>query len=77
MEVLRESDVVELDPRYLSVPEPIEFPTTDGQTAFAHYYPPTNPMAVAPDGERPPLLVNVHGGPTSEADPELPLAVEA
>jgi dipeptidyl aminopeptidase/acylaminoacyl peptidase len=76
VEVLRESDVVDFDPEYLSVPEPIEFPTTDGQTAFAHYYPPTNPVAVAPDGERPPLLVNVHGGPTSEADPELHLEVQ-
>jgi dipeptidyl aminopeptidase/acylaminoacyl peptidase len=76
VEVLRESDVVDFDPEYLSVPEPIEFPTTDGQTAFAHYYPPTNPLAVAPDGERPPLLVNVHGGPTSEADPELHLEVQ-
>ena len=76
VEVLRESDVVDFDPEYLSVPEPIEFPTTDGQTAFAHYFPPTNPVAVAPDGERPPLLVNVHGGPTSEADPELHLEVQ-
>jgi dipeptidyl aminopeptidase/acylaminoacyl peptidase len=76
VEVLREGDVVEFDPGYLSVPEPIEFPTTDGQSAFAHYYPPTNPIAVAPDGERPPLLVNVHGGPTSEADPELHLEIQ-
>jgi len=76
VEVLRESDVVDFDSEYLSVPGPIEFPTTDGQTAFAHYYPPTNPVAVAPDGERPPLLVNVHGGPTSEADPELHLEVQ-
>ena len=76
VEVLRESDVVEFDPRYLSVPAPIEFPTSDGQTAFAHFYPPTNPMAVAPEGERPPLLVNVHGGPTSEADPELHLEIQ-
>ncbi len=76
VEVLRESDVVDFDSGYLSVPEPIEFPTTDEQTAFAHYYPPTNPVAVAPDGERPPLLVNIHGGPTSEADPEMHLEVQ-
>jgi dipeptidyl aminopeptidase/acylaminoacyl peptidase len=76
VEVLRESDVLDFDTGYLSVPEPIEFPTTDAQTAFAHYYPPTNPTAVAPDGERPPLLVNVHGGPTSEADPELHLEIQ-
>lgn len=28
-------------------------------------YPPTNPHAVGPDGERPPYLVWVHGGPTA------------
>ncbi|MGA9159807.1 MAG: prolyl oligopeptidase family serine peptidase [Actinomycetota bacterium] len=76
VEVLRESDVVDFDPAFVSVPEPLEFPTTDGQTAYAYYYPPTNPAVVAPDGERPPLLVNVHGGPTSEADPELHLEVQ-
>jgi len=76
VEVLRESDVVEFDPAFLSVPAPLEFPTTDGQTAYAHYYPPTNPGAVAPDGERPPLLVHVHGGPTSEVDTELDLEVQ-
>lgn len=31
----------------------------------AYDYPPTNPEAVAPDGQAPPYLVLVHGGPTS------------
>ena len=35
--------------------------------AFA--YPPTNPDVVAPDGERPPYVVLVHGGPTSHVGP--------
>ncbi|MFS0793453.1 S9 family peptidase [Microbacterium sp. 1P10AE] len=35
--------------------------------AFA--YPPTNPDAVAPEGERPPYVVLVHGGPTSHVGP--------
>ena len=29
-------------------------------------YPPANPHAAAPDGERPPFVVFVHGGPTSQ-----------
>ncbi|WP_270352472.1 S9 family peptidase [Microbacterium testaceum] len=35
--------------------------------AFA--YPPTHPDVVAPDGERPPYVVMVHGGPTSHVGP--------
>lgn len=35
--------------------------------AFA--YPPTHPDAVAPEGERPPYVVFVHGGPTSHVGP--------
>ena len=33
---------VELDPASISVPRAIEFPTGDGATAHAFYYPPTN-----------------------------------
>ncbi|MFU8816758.1 MAG: S9 family peptidase [Pseudomonadales bacterium] len=55
---------------YISRPEAIEFPTAagaDGQPRSAHafFYPPTNPDFRAADTEKPPLLVFVHGGPTS------------
>ncbi len=60
-----------LDPAWFSVPEPIEFPTGGGGTAHALYYPPTNPDAEGPEGEQPPLLVMIHGGPTSAARPLL------
>jgi dipeptidyl aminopeptidase/acylaminoacyl peptidase len=64
-EVVRRSDDLEIDSGYLSVPEPLEFPTENGRTAHAFYYPPKNQDYVAPDGELPPLLVMSHGGPTS------------
>jgi len=74
-EVLRRSGDLEIDPGYLSVPEPVEFPTENGQTAHAFFYPPKNRDFVAPDGELPPLLVMSHGGPTSATstalDPEV------
>jgi dipeptidyl aminopeptidase/acylaminoacyl peptidase len=60
-----------LDPAWFSAPEAIEFPTIDGVTAHALYYPPTNPEAVPPTGERPPLIVMIHGGPTAAARPML------
>jgi dipeptidyl aminopeptidase/acylaminoacyl peptidase len=74
-EVLRRSGDLEIDPGYLSIPEPIEFPTENGQTAHAFFYPPNNRDYTAPDGELPPLLVMSHGGPTSASttalDPEI------
>ena len=66
LEVIKESRTIVIDDAYLSVPEEIEFPTEQGLTAFASYYPPTNPDAVAPEGTLPPLIVASHGGPTSQ-----------
>jgi dipeptidyl aminopeptidase/acylaminoacyl peptidase len=63
-EILRRSTSATLDPRYVSVAKPIEFPTEDGLTAHAFYYPPKNDDFAGPNGERPPLSVMSHGGPT-------------
>ena len=71
--ILRAPGSVKLDPASISVAEPIEFPTAGGFTAHAFYYPPTNPEASALPGEKPPLVVKVHGGPTSHSKPELSL----
>jgi len=70
-EVLRRSGDLEIDPGYLSVPGPVEFPTENGQTAHAFFYPPNNWDYTAPDGELPPLLVMSHGGPTSASTTAL------
>jgi len=63
--VLRRATTVTFDPDTYSRPEPIEFPTVGERTAHAFFYPPANPESVGPDGEKPPLLVLTHGGPTS------------
>ena len=52
------------------------FPTSGGRTAHALFYPPTNPEATPPPGERPPLLVLIHGGPTAAARPMLQLGTQ-
>jgi dipeptidyl aminopeptidase/acylaminoacyl peptidase len=62
-----------LDPAVLPEGEPITFPTAGGATARGLYFPPTNRRYRVPDGERPPLLVMVHGGPTSSASAGLSL----
>jgi dipeptidyl aminopeptidase/acylaminoacyl peptidase len=61
---------------YLSGVETIEFPTSNGRTAFGLYYPPHNPDYAAPAGVKPPLLVRCHGGPTSAASSTLSLRIQ-
>jgi dipeptidyl aminopeptidase/acylaminoacyl peptidase len=60
---------------YLSSVEAVEFPTAGGNTAFGLYYDPHNPDYAGPAGEKPPLLVKVHGGPTSAAPSTLNLGI--
>jgi dipeptidyl aminopeptidase/acylaminoacyl peptidase len=74
--VLRSPSKVALDPALISVGEPIEFPTANGLTAHAFYYAPTNPAYSASTGEKPPLLVKVHGGPTAHAKAVLDPAIQ-
>ncbi len=62
--------------KYFTQVEPIEFPTSDGKTAFGLYYPAANPDYTAPESERPPLLVKCHGGPTSSATGSLDLRIQ-
>ena len=75
-DVVRRGRPAPIDPAYISRPEAIVFPTEGGLTAHANYYPPANPDFAAPAGELPPLLVNVHGGPTSSHEAKLNLDVQ-
>ncbi|MGY1750613.1 dipeptidyl-peptidase 5 [Modestobacter sp. SYSU DS0511] len=79
-EVLRPARDLGLDPAWFSRPDHVTFPTEDRGSgvaeAHALLYPPTNPQVEGPDGELPPLLVLVHGGPTAAASPVLSLAVQ-
>ncbi|MFN8488709.1 MAG: prolyl oligopeptidase family serine peptidase [Caldilineaceae bacterium] len=67
---------VDVDLAFFSIPQPIEFPTENQQTAHALYYPPTNPHYQGPANERPPLIVICHGGPTSATNAQLSLSVQ-
>src|SRR5829696_7203105 len=79
-EVLRPARDLGLDPTWFSQPVHVTFPTEDRGTgidvAHALVYPPTNPGASAPDGDLPPLMVVVHGGPTANAVPVLNVEVQ-
>ena len=76
VEVIKAFSSMAIHPGYFSTPEAIRFPTRDGSTAHALFYPPTNKDFSAPDGERPPLLVLSHGGPTSATTSELRLELQ-
>jgi dipeptidyl aminopeptidase/acylaminoacyl peptidase len=67
VDVVSNASVVD-DP-YISAPDLMTFPTTRGDEAHAVFYPPCNPLFAGPDDELPPLLVHVHGGPTSHVTP--------
>ena len=75
-EVLRRSSEIEIDAGYLSTPQEIEFPTERGLTAHAFFYAPQNRDYAAPPGERPPLLVIIHGGPTAATSSTLNLGIQ-
>ncbi|MEA2206290.1 MAG: hypothetical protein QOE77_3066 [Blastocatellia bacterium] len=74
--VLRLSNNLEVDSRYISVPQPLEFPTTAERTAHAFFYPARNDDYAAPQNELPLLLVKSHGGPTSAAVATLSLNLQ-
>ncbi len=62
------------DEAYLPVPQHVDFEGPYGQVVHALLYPPTNPDARGPEGERSPYVVWVHGGPTGRVAPLLDLA---
>ena len=74
--LLRRAVTLAIDPGYLSMPLAIEFPTSHGLSAHAFFYPPQNRDFNALGGERPPLLVISHGGPTSTASATLNLSIQ-
>jgi len=75
-EVVRRPAAATLNAALLSRAEAIEFPTAGGRTAHAFYYPPRNDGFAAPEGELPPLIVQVHGGPTGASTSEFSSKVQ-
>jgi dipeptidyl aminopeptidase/acylaminoacyl peptidase len=63
------ADLPPIDAAAVSRPLAMTFPSADGRVAHANLYRPFNPGYVAPSGERPPLLVTSHGGPTAGTSP--------
>ena len=73
---LRQAMVIDLPEGAISVPEAISWPAPDGAEAHGIYYPPASAEATAPEGEKPPLIVKSHGGPTSMTTADLSLGIQ-
>jgi len=74
LEQLRPHRDIGVHSNWISHPEHVSFPSAGGREAHALYYPPRNPTVEAPPRERPPLVVMIHGGPTSAARNRLELS---
>ena len=75
-EPLKTASPVEIDPVYISEPEAVEFPTASGLTAHAFIYPPRHPEYTGTRGDRPPLIVISHGGPTTATTARFDVAIQ-
>ncbi len=65
--VLRRSMAETLPQEMISVPQAIRWTAPDGTTVHGLYYPPVNPGFAA--SGRPPAIISIHGGPTSQTLP--------
>jgi dipeptidyl aminopeptidase/acylaminoacyl peptidase len=60
----------------ISIGEPMTFPVGDGERTHAFFYAPRNERCAGPAGERPPLIITSHGGPTSMRTNAFNLAIQ-
>ncbi len=73
-EQIRKASDTSISPEWVPRAVPVSYPTASGATAYGIYYPPTNPDVQAPGGTAPPLLIEVHGGPTSSTVPSFSMS---
>ena len=72
-EIVHVSAEVGVGAEWLPIPTRRTFPSAGDRLVHALIYPPTSPVSRAPEGELPPYIVFVHGGPTSQASHVLDL----
>jgi dipeptidyl aminopeptidase/acylaminoacyl peptidase len=76
VERMRVASAATVAGEFVSLPQPIAFPTANALTAHAFYYAPRHPQFTGAPGERPPLLVVCHGGPTAATYGKLNLEIQ-
>lgn len=73
-EIIKSSFANPLSKQDISVPQHLEYPTSDGKRAYGLLYLPINSKFLPPEGDRPPLIVMVHGGPTARVQRQFLLS---
>lgn len=76
LQLLQRSSDLKLAEDDTSVLQPISFPTGNGLTAYGFYYPPRSGTYHGPEGDRPPLIITIHGGPTEAAIPVFRIGIQ-
>lgn len=78
--VLKTSMTIDLPLEIFSPSQTITFPRTHGsdlsRSSHAIFVPPYNPNFEATTGSLPPLIINIHGGPTAHVPPALSLEAQ-
>jgi dipeptidyl aminopeptidase/acylaminoacyl peptidase len=76
VEILAQSIEDLPDEANLSIPTSISYPSANGRSSHAFFYPPRNADVAAPEGSKPPVIVISHGGPTGMTVNTLKLATQ-
>ena len=71
-----QSSSIDINAANFSQGAAISYPTADGGNAHGFYYPPTHVDFQGLAGELPPLIVMIHGGPTSATQNDLSLKIQ-
>ncbi|MEM7256952.1 MAG: S9 family peptidase [Pseudomonadota bacterium] len=70
------SSTLVIEPAELSTGAAISYPSANGVTAHGFFYAPASARFAAPADELPPLIVMIHGGPTSATHNDLSLKIQ-
>ena len=73
--VLRATDGLPVEAA-LSMPEPLSWPTGDGDIAHGLFYAPASAACAGPEGAAPPLILKCHGGPTGATSTALDARIQ-
>ncbi len=77
LKILSRPKTPQVQPGFLSIPRHLQFTTAGEKKAYGFMYEPKNENFRAPSGEKPPLIVISHGGPTSAALTSMTLSIQA